>query len=95
MITATGLNAVEIVPLKPKSLSSFETKIITTIWGPSRPARAKEIVFCLLRAGHRIAPTLIIPYQRAVWLAKLSRTRVPSLVLAQAIWEKNPSPQSA
>ena len=95
MITATGLHAAEIVPLQPKSLSSFETKIITTIWGPSRPARAKEIVFCLLCAGHRIAPTLIIPYQRAVWLAKLCRTRGPSLVLAQAIWEKNPSTQSA
>ena len=95
MITATGLHAAEIVPLQPKSLSSFETKIITTIWGPSRPARAKEIVFCLLCAGHRIAPTLIIPYQRAVWLAKLCRTRGPSLVLAQAIWEKHPSPQSA
>ena len=95
MITAAGLHAAEIVPLQPKSLSSFETKIITTIWGPSRPARAKEIVFCLLCAGHRIAPTLIIPYQRALWLAKLCRTRGPSLVLAQAIWEKNPSPQSA
>ena len=84
MITATGLHAAEIVPLQPKSLSSFETKILTTIWGPSRPARAKEIVFCLLCAGHRIAPTLIIPYQRAVWLAKLCRTWGPSLVLA--IW---------
>ena len=93
--THTGLHAAEIVPLQPKSLSSFEAKIITTIWGPSRPARAKEIVFCLLCAGHRIAPTLIIPYQRAVWLAKLCRTRGPSLVLAQAIWEKHPSPQSA
>ena len=94
MITATGLHAAEIVPLQPKSLSSFETKIITTIWGPSRPTRAKEIVFCLLCVGCRIAPTLIIPYQRAVWLAKLCRTRGPSLVLAQAIWEKHPSPQS-
>ena len=95
MITVTGLHAAEIVPLQPKSLSSFETKIITTIWGPSRPARAKEIVFCLLCAGHRIAHTLIIPYQRAIWLAKLCCTRGPSLVLAQAIWEKNPSLQFA
>ena len=39
----------------------------------------------MLCAGHRIAPTLIIPYQRAVWLAKLCRTRGPSLILAQAI----------
>ena len=95
MVTATGLHAAEIVPLQPKSLSSFETKIITTIWGPSRPARAKEIAFCLLCAGHRIAPTLIIPYQRAVWLAKLCRTRGPSLVSAQAIREQHPSPESA
>eukprot|EP00670_Eutreptiella_braarudii_P028733 CAMPEP_0174383954 /NCGR_PEP_ID=MMETSP0811_2-20130205/125596_1 /TAXON_ID=73025 ORGANISM="Eutreptiella gymnastica-like, Strain CCMP1594" /NCGR_SAMPLE_ID=MMETSP0811_2 /ASSEMBLY_ACC=CAM_ASM_000667 /LENGTH=232 /DNA_ID=CAMNT_0015537743 /DNA_START=156 /DNA_END=850 /DNA_ORIENTATION=+ len=57
MITATGLHAAEIVPLQPKDLLPFETKVMQTIWGRSRPGRAKEIFFTLLCKGHRIAPT--------------------------------------
>ena len=75
MITATGLHAAEIVPLQPKDLLPFETKVMQTIWGRSRPGRAKEIFFTLLCKGHRIAPTLVLKYHRILWLSQLCRTR--------------------
>ena len=87
MITATGLHAAEIVPLRPKELLPFEAKIMKTIWGPSRPGRAKEIFFTLLCKGHRIAPTLVLKYHRILWLAQLCRTGGAGQITAQAIWE--------
>ena len=75
MITAIGLHAAEIVPLRPKDLLPFEAKVMKTIWGPSRPGKAKEIFFTLLCKGHRIAPTLVLKYHRILWLAQLCRTR--------------------
>ena len=87
MVTATGLHAAEIVPLQPKDLLPFETKVMQTIWGRSRPGRAKEIFFTLLRKGHPIAPTLVLKYHRMVWLSQLCRTRGAGQITAQAIWE--------
>ena len=65
MVNATRLHASKIVPIYLKSVRPFETKIVRTIWGNSRPGRAKEIVFSILSARHRISPTLLIPYNRA------------------------------
>ena len=65
MNTATGLHAAEIVPLQPKDVLSFEMKVMQTIWGRSRPGRAKEIFFTLLCKGHMIALTLVPPGHRA------------------------------
>ena len=87
MITATGLHAAEIVPLQPRDLLPFETKVMQTIWGRSRPGRAKEIFFTLLCKGHRIAPTLVLKYHRILWLSQLCRTRGAGQITAQAIWE--------
>ena len=87
MITATGLHAAEIVPLQPKDLLPFETKVMQTIWGRSRPGRAKEIFFTLLCKGHRIAPTLVLKYHRILWLSQLCRTRGAGQITARAIWE--------
>ena len=87
MITATGLHAAEIVPLQPKDLLPFETKVMQTIWGRSRPGRAKEIFFTLLCKGHLIAPTLVLKYHRILWLSQLCRTRGAGQITAQAIWE--------
>ena len=56
-----------------------------TIWGPSRPGKAKEIFFTLLYKGHRIAPTLVLKYHRILWLAQLCRTRGAGQITAQAI----------
>ena len=87
MITATGLHAAEIVPLQPKDLLPFETKVMQTIWGRPRPGRAKEIFFTLLCKGHRIAPTLVLKYHRILWLSQLCRNRGAGQITAQAIWE--------
>ena len=38
---------------------------MTAIWGPSRPCRAKEVVFALLLPGHRVAPSMVVPYKRS------------------------------
>ena len=91
IINATGLHASEIVPLEVKDVRKFETKIVKTIWGPSRPGRAREIIFCLLCPGHRVSPTMLIAYQRALWLSCLCRSRGPALITAQAVSEANPT----
>ena len=54
-------------------VSSLESAIMGAIWGPSRPCRAKEMVFVLLLPGHRFAPLVVIPYRRMCWLAHLAR----------------------
>ena len=90
MVNATGLHASEIVAISQKDIRPFETRILKAIWGASRPGRAKEIIFCLMCQGHRIAPSLLVPYGRAVWLARLCKTRGPAMTTTQAVWEDNP-----
>ena len=90
MVNATGLHASEIVAISQKDIRPFETQILKAIWGASRQGRAKEIIFCLMRQGHRIAPSLPVPCGRAVWLARLCKTRGPAMITAQAVWEENP-----
>ena len=68
-------------------MGPFETKILNTLLGLSHPGRAKEIVFSLLCAGPRIAPSILIPYGRATWLARLCKTRGPVLITSQSMWE--------
>ena len=87
MTTATGLHAAEIVPPRPKDLLPFEAKVVRTIWGPSRPGRAKEVIFTLLCKGHSIAPTLVQKYSRILWLVHLCHSGGAGLITAQAIWE--------
>ena len=90
MSNATGLHACEIVAISQKVIRPFETRILRAIWGASRPGTAKEIVLCLMCQGHRIAPSLLVPYGRAVWLVRLCKTRGPAMITAQAVWEENP-----
>ena len=87
MVTATRLHATKIVTLQSRDLLPFETKVLKTIWGPSRPSRAKAIFFTLLCKGHRIAPTLVLKYHCILWLAQLCRCRGANQIAAQAIWE--------
>ena len=91
MINSTGLHAAKIVPLEVKDVRKFETKIVNTIWGPSRPQRVREIIFCLLCPGRRVSPTMLIAYQCALWVPRLCRGRGPALITAQAVWEANPA----
>ena len=49
------------------------------------------VCVCMLSyLRHRISPTLLILYSRATWLARLCKTRGPSLITAQCIWERRP-----
>ena len=75
IIVAAALFGVELADIAPRDVSSMETAIMTAIWGPSRPCRAKELVFALLMAGHRVAPSVVVPYKRMWWLAHLARTQ--------------------
>ena len=90
MVNATGLHASEIVAISQKDIRPFESRVLKAIWGASRPGRAKEILFCLMCKGHRIAPSLLVPYGCAVWLGRLCKTRGPAMIRAQAVWEENP-----
>ena len=40
--------------------------------------------------GHKIAPSLLIPYGHAVWLARLCKSQGPALITAMAVWEARP-----
>ena len=90
MVNAIGLHASEIVAISQKDIRPFETRILKAIWGASRPGRAKEIIFCLMCQGRRLARSMLVPYGRAVWLARLCKTRGPAMITAQTVREENP-----
>ena len=68
-IVAAALFGVELADISLRDNSSLETTIMTAIWGPSRPCRAKEVVFTLLLPGHHVAPSMVVPHKRMCWLA--------------------------
>ena len=90
MILAAGLYGAELADVTMKHAMGLEAAVLHILWGPTKPCRAKEIVFALLVPGHRMAPTMLIPYKRACWLANLARTRGTPQSIAQAVWETNP-----
>ena len=67
---------------------------MTAIWGPSRPCRAKEVVFALLLPGHRVAPSMAIPYRRMCWLAQIACTPGTTHTITRAIWEHTGRPNA-
>ena len=78
MIVAAALFGVEPADISSRDGSSLESAIMGAIWGPSSPCMAKKIVSTLLLPGHRVAPSMVIPYSRMCWLAHLER-RAPLL----------------
>ena len=93
MIVAAALFGVELADISWRDASSLESAIMGAIWRPSRPCRAKEIVFTLLLPGHGVAPSVVIPYKRMCWLAHLARNPGTPQTVAQAIWEGTESPK--
>ena len=87
MIIAAALFGVELADISWRDASSLESAIMGGIWGPSRPCSAKEIVFTLLLPGHRVAPSVVIPYRRICWLAHLARNPGTAQTVARAICE--------
>ena len=55
------------------------------MWGPSRPARVKQVIF-RLRPGHRTSPLMWTRYERQVSVAQVARTPGAEQVLFHAVW---------
>ena len=70
----TGMYGVEIAPVEARSLRSLEARVMTSVWGCTRVARAKEIFFAVLMKGHRLSPVMRHQYQVAAWLIRVART---------------------
>ena len=87
MVIAARLYGVELAEANLKHIAGLETAVMHTLWGTSRPCWAKEIVFALLVPGHRVAPSMVVPYRRICWLARMARTRGTLQTIAQAVWE--------
>ena len=64
MIVVVALFGVELADIAQRDVSSMEAAIMSAIWGPSRPCRAKELVFTLLMPGHRVASSMVVPDKR-------------------------------
>ena len=95
MIIAAALYGVELAYISKKmAAAALESTVMYAPWGPSGPCRSKEIVFALLVPGHRVAPTMVIPYRRMCWLARQARTRATPQTIIQAVWEAAPVPKA-
>ena len=93
MIIAAALYGVGLADISKKTVGALESTVMYALWGPVRPCRSKQIVFALVVPGHRVAPTMVIPYRRMCWLARQVRTRSKPQTIIQAIWEAVPMPK--
>ena len=90
---AVALHGVELADVSDVDLARLETRTVRAIWGPMRPGRAKEVVYCLLSQGHRTSPVMRTKYDRLTWLARVARVPGATQVLLQAVWEcREPPP---
>ena len=48
---AVALHGVQLADIADADLARLETQTVRTIWGPTKPGRAKEVVFSLLTPG--------------------------------------------
>ena len=93
MIIAAALYGVELADISKKTAAALESTVMYALWGPGKTCWSKEIVFALLVPGHRVAPTMVIPYRRMCWLARQARTRGTPQTIIQAVWEAVPMPK--
>ena len=52
------------------------------------------MVFALLLPGHRVAPSMVVPYKRMCWLAQIACTPGTAQTVTQAIWERTTTPKA-
>ena len=71
-----------------RDLQSLETAVLHSLWGTSRPGRAKEIIFVLLVQGHRVSPLMKITYDRVCWLLTVARTPGTLHVVVHSSWTR-------
>ena len=63
MMVATTLFGVKLADIVQRDVTNTETTIMRAVWGPERPCRATEVMFALLLPGHRVAPSMVVPYK--------------------------------
>ena len=63
---AVALQGVQLADTADVDPARLETQTVRAIWGPTKPSRAKEVVFSLLTPGHRTSPTMRTKYERLV-----------------------------
>ena len=80
-----ALHGVALADVEPSRLLRLESRVLWAIWGPTRTALAKEVIFCLLTPGHRTSPVMCTRYERLVWLARTAREAGAAQCLLQAI----------
>ena len=51
------------------------------------------MVFALLLPGHRVAPSMVVPYKRMCCLAHIARSPGTAQIVTQAIWEQTVQPK--
>ena len=90
---AVALHGVQLTDTADVDQARPVTPTVRAIWGPTRPSRAKEVVFSLLTAGHRTSPIMRTKYKRLVWMAQLAQVPGAAQVLMQAIWECRDAPR--
>ena len=95
MIIAAALYGVELANASKKTAAALESTVMYALWGPGRPCRSNEIVFTLLVPGHRVVPTMVIPYRRMCWLVRQASTRGTPPTIIQPAWEVVPVPRVA
>ena len=61
-----ALHGVALADVETGRLRRQETRVVAAMRGPTRTARAKEVVFCLLTPGHRTSPIMCARYERLV-----------------------------
>ena len=74
LVQAAALWGTPGAEVSQKDLRSLETAVLHSLWGTSRPGRAKEIIFVLLVQGHRVSPHMKVTYDRVCWLLTVART---------------------
>ena len=67
-----ALPGVELADVFDVDLAKLETRTVRAIWGPTRPCRAKVVVYCLLTRGHQTSPVMRTKYNKLVWLARVA-----------------------
>ena len=87
-----ALHGVALADVETGRLRRLETRVVAAMWGPTRTARAKEVVFCLLTPGHRTSLIMCTRYERLVWLARTAREAGAAQCLFQAVWETQQAP---
>ena len=95
LVLASGTYGSELVPVDRGSMTRLDTQIVRSLWGPTRTARAREIVLWILHPGHIVSAEGRRAYLQLLWLARIARMPGALQVAVQALWEARVPGQAA